>query len=142
MFLRLCATIVAVACSAFAYTRCAVCLCLAAMLGACGGGVPDCDDSATVKTALEIINDNAGWAEGKEPTVTLENILTESHDATIDKYTCKGQLTVTGPDGDSLTAPIAFTAQALADGDAGEFWVEIENMQTWIARAVEMRMGG
>ena len=121
--------------------RCVLGLCLAALLGACGG-VPDCGDSATIETALELVNENAGWAEGDEPTVTLENILTESHDATIDKYTCKGQLTVTGPDGDSITAPITFTAQALADGDAGEFWVEIESMQAWMIRAAEMRMTG
>lgn len=146
MFLRLCATIVAVACSAFAYTRCAICLCLAAMLGACGGVVAECDDSEVVKTALSVVYDSEELVglglTGPSGKVefTMADIVTVNHNDQTDKYTCRAQMTVTyaeeigTPPG---TAPFAYTVQTT--GSDGMFYVEIENVLRWLGKAEKLR---
>ena len=125
-------------------------LCLAVLLGACGGSaVPGCGDAEPAETALELVNEAIAEEVGAEVTsgttfldedgdewrFTMANIVTVAHDDQIDKYTCQGQLTVTvtftatGKE-EEKTAPLVFTSQPLADGAAGEFWVETD-IQSW-----------
>ena len=111
---------------------------MAALLGACGGGVPDCGDSETVETALSIVDDTLAEEVGLDIEAsglqfTMANIVTVAHDDKVDKYTCQGQMTAAGPEGGSVTAPFTFTSQALEG--SGKFWVEIQDVSEWVATA-------
>ena len=122
-----------------AYLRCVLGLCLAAMLGACGG-VPDCGDSDTIKTAMSIVKQelanankakhpDAGLAMLNDMDHSVEHIRTLAHDESVDKYTCQGQMTL-GGNGEypKLTGPIVFSVEPLEDGG---FWVETESPREW-----------
>ena len=122
-----------------AYLRCVLGLCLAAMLGACGG-VPDCGDSDTIETAMSIVKQelanankakhpDAGLAMLNDMDHSVEHIRTLAHDESVDKYTCQGQMTL-GGNGEypKLTGPIVFSVEPLEDGG---FWVETESPREW-----------
>ena len=106
------------------YMKCAVGLPLAAILGACGGGVPDCGDSDTVDEVqglLDRVVGNTGWR------FTLGNVVTLARDENSDKYTCQAPLTFYGG-GKEVIAPFTFELWPVGDRDESAFLVVFEGV--------------
>ena len=124
-------------------------LCLAVLLGACGGMVAECDDDEVVKVALSIVYDSEDLV-GLGLEFTMADIVTVYHNDQTDKYTCRAQMTVTYPEEIETihgtaesraftrtnSAPFAYTVQTT--GSDGVFYVEVEDALRWLGKAEQI----
>lgn len=89
------------------------------VLSACNGGTPKCDSNDAKNLVIKISTDELHeQSPGLEKMITLsvDDVITRSHNKNSDQYSCSANLYMTGPGG-TKNLPITYTVAKTDNGE-------------------------